>query len=114
MSSQKNLKVFQKHAYLLSNFYGFLTQSQYSLLTDILWLTSNQNLSRFFQGIINDDLNEVQIMVDKSLETKCHPLCNCDKCDNIENLMTLKEDSNYRTPLMLASWLGMYSRVIGP
>ena len=73
-----------------------------------MWSTSNQNLSRFFQGIINDDLNEVQIMVDKSLETKCHPLCNCDKCDNIENLMTLKEDSNYRTPLMLASWLGKY------
>ena len=73
---------------------------------DILWSTSNKKLNHVFQAIEKGDLNEVKCLLEQSLLPKCHPLCDCEKCDNIENLLIAKDDGNYLTPLMLASWLG--------
>ena len=73
---------------------------------DKIWSSNHDKLNELFEAIVKNDLNHVKHMLDESLKLKCHPLCNCDICDKLENLLELKEDSNYFMPLMLASWLG--------
>ena len=73
---------------------------------NFLWSSNHDKLNELFKAIVKNDLNHVKQMLDESLKLKCHPLCDCDTCDKLENLLELKEDSNYFIPLMLASWLG--------
>ena len=73
---------------------------------NFLWSSNHDKLNELFKAIVKNDLNHVKQMLDESLKLKCHPLCDCDTFDKLENLLELKEDSNYFIPLMLESWLG--------
>ena len=87
-----------------------IKSSKYNPAPEDLWYFSNEEMNVLYHAIYLGDLCWVQERVNECTSAKCHPLCDCSSCVQVEvqnnNLLLSKDDMNLTNPISLSCWLG--------
>ena len=87
-----------------------IKNSKYNPAPEDLWYFSNEEMNVLYHAIYLGDLCWVQERVYECTSAKCHPLCDCSSCVQVEaqnnNLLLSKDDMNLTNPISLSCWLG--------